>query len=134
MKSFRHVASAVFAFALVAGLAQAQDWPSKPIRMIVPYPPGGGTDVVARIVNEKLSPELGQAIVVDNKGGAGDGVMTSQAASAASSRPSATASPSGQRRRAGVAIVSGAATGCECRPGTAPRSRSASARRKASRM
>ncbi|MBK6393279.1 MAG: tripartite tricarboxylate transporter substrate binding protein [Betaproteobacteria bacterium] len=84
MKSFRHAASAVFAFALVAGLAQAQDWPSKPIRMIVPYPPGGGTDVVARIVNEKLSPELGQTIVVDNKGGAGGSVGTELAAKAPS--------------------------------------------------
>jgi tripartite-type tricarboxylate transporter receptor subunit TctC len=84
MKSFRHAASAVFAFALVAGLAHAQDWPSKPIRMIVPYPPGGGTDVVARIVNEKLSPELGQTIVVDNKGGAGGSVGTELAAKAPS--------------------------------------------------
>lgn len=84
MKSFRHAASAAFAFALVAGLAQAQDWPSKPIRMIVPYPPGGGTDVVARIVNEKLSPELGQPLVIDNKGGAGGSVGTELAAKAPS--------------------------------------------------
>lgn len=84
MKSFRHAASVAFAFALVAGLAQAQDWPSKPIRMIVPYPPGGGTDVVARIVNEKLSPELGQPLVIDNKGGAGGSVGTELAAKAPS--------------------------------------------------
>ena len=76
MGSFRRWASAALAFALVAGLAQAQDWPSKPIRMIVPYPPGGGTDIVARIVNEKLSPELGQPIVIDNNGGAGCSVGT----------------------------------------------------------
>ena len=83
MGSFRRWASAALAFALVAGLAQAQDWPSKPIRMIVPYPPGGGTDIVARIVNEKLSPELGQPIVIDNKGGAGGSVGTEIAAKAA---------------------------------------------------
>ena len=74
---------AIFAaLTLAAGLAHAQDYPSKPIRMIVPYPPGGGTDVVARIVNEKLSPELGQAIVIDNKGGAGGSVGTEIASKA----------------------------------------------------
>ena len=68
---------------LAAGLAHAQDYPAKPIRMIVPYPPGGGTDVVARIVNEKLSLELGQSIVIDNKGGAGGSVGTEIASKAA---------------------------------------------------
>ena len=72
----------VLALALVAGVAAAQDYPSKPIRMIVPYPPGGGTDVVARIVNEKLATELGQAIVIDNKGGAGGSVGTELASKA----------------------------------------------------
>ena len=67
---------------LAAGLAHAQDYPNKPIRMIVPYPPGGGTDVVARIVNEKLSLELGQSIVIDNKGGAGGSVGTEVASKA----------------------------------------------------
>ena len=71
------------ALALAAGLAHAQDYPSKPIRMIVPYPPGGGTDVVARIVNERLSQELGQSIVIDNKGGAGGSVGTEIASKAA---------------------------------------------------
>jgi tripartite-type tricarboxylate transporter receptor subunit TctC len=73
----------VAALMMAAGLAHAQDYPSKPIRMIVPYPPGGGTDVVARIVNEKLSQELGQAIVIDNKGGAGGSVGTEIASKAA---------------------------------------------------
>jgi len=73
---------AIAALALFAGLAHAQDYPVKPIRMIVPYPPGGGTDVVARIVNEKLSQELGQSIVIDNKGGAGGSVGTEIASKA----------------------------------------------------
>ena len=71
------------ALAIAAGLAHAQDYPNKPIRMIVPYPPGGGTDVVARIVNEKLSQELGQPIVIDNRGGAGGSVGTEIASKAA---------------------------------------------------
>jgi tripartite-type tricarboxylate transporter receptor subunit TctC len=70
------------ALAVAASGAGAQDYPQKPIRMIVPYPPGGGTDVVARILNEKLSPELGQAIVIDNKGGAGGSVGTELASKA----------------------------------------------------
>ena len=74
---------AAVVLALAAGIAQAQDYPNKPIRMIVPYPPGGGTDVVARILNEKLSPELGQPIVIDNKGGAGGSVGTELASKTA---------------------------------------------------
>jgi len=70
------------ALALSAAGAQAQDYPNKSIRMIVPYPPGGGTDVVARILNEKLAPELGQPIVIDNKGGAGGSVGTELASKA----------------------------------------------------
>jgi tripartite-type tricarboxylate transporter receptor subunit TctC len=58
----------------------AQDYPTKPIRFIVPYPPGGGTDVIARIVQPTLSEALGQPIVIDNRGGAGGAVGTEIAA------------------------------------------------------
>jgi len=51
--------------------ASAQSYPSKPIRLIVPNVPGGGTDTVARLIAEKVSPALGQQIIVDNRGGAG---------------------------------------------------------------
>jgi tripartite-type tricarboxylate transporter receptor subunit TctC len=54
----------------------AQTYPTKPIRFVVPYPPGGGTDVIARIVQEPLSRALGQPIVIDNRGGAGGSVGT----------------------------------------------------------
>ncbi|HQU49863.1 MAG TPA: tripartite tricarboxylate transporter substrate binding protein [Casimicrobiaceae bacterium] len=76
------VALAAASLAAFAVTGSAQDWPSKPIRMIVPYPPGGGTDIVARILNEKLAPELGQPIVIENKGGAGGSVGTEVAAHA----------------------------------------------------
>jgi tripartite-type tricarboxylate transporter receptor subunit TctC len=56
--------------------AQAQSYPDHPIRFVVPYPPGGGTDVIARIVQGKLQAALGQNIVIDNKGGAGGSVGT----------------------------------------------------------
>jgi tripartite-type tricarboxylate transporter receptor subunit TctC len=63
--------------------SQAQDYPTKPIRMIVPYPPAGGTDIVARTISEPLSRELGQPIIVDNRGGAGGNIGTDLAAKSA---------------------------------------------------
>ncbi|MEA3195315.1 MAG: hypothetical protein QOD26_3648 [Betaproteobacteria bacterium] len=68
---------------LAAFAASAQDWPAKPIHFIVPYPPGGGTDVIARIVQSRLSEQLGQAIVIENRGGAGGALGTEAAAKAA---------------------------------------------------
>jgi tripartite-type tricarboxylate transporter receptor subunit TctC len=62
---------------------QAQGYPEHPIRFVVPYPPGGGTDVIARIVQGKLQAALGQNIVIDNKGGAGGSVGTDIVAKAA---------------------------------------------------
>ncbi len=56
--------------ALPAGLALADTWPSKPIRLVVPYPPGGSTDVTARVIAESLRPLLGQTVVIDNRPGA----------------------------------------------------------------
>jgi tripartite-type tricarboxylate transporter receptor subunit TctC len=64
----------------VAGLAHAQSWPTKQIKFIVPYPPGGGTDVIARIVQEPLSKELGQQVIIDNRGGAGGSIGSALAA------------------------------------------------------
>src|SRR5215471_5330457 len=72
----------VLAMTLVAGLghAVAQDYPNRPITLVVPFPPGGSTTIVARIVAEKMSEGLGQSIVIDNRGGAG-GTVGSRAVS-----------------------------------------------------
>ena len=64
------VAVAVAVFGGMPLPATAQDYPNKPIKLIVPYPPGGATDVIGRVMAQKLSVALGQQVVVDNRGGA----------------------------------------------------------------
>lgn len=72
--------------ALLAALAlaaAAQDWPQRPVRLTVPFPPGGGTDVVSRIVAQHLSHAIGQPVVVENRGGAGGAIGSDAVAKAA---------------------------------------------------
>ena len=69
--------------ALVAASAQAQSWPQKPVRFIVPFPPGGATDISARLLGEKLTQMWGQTVVIENRGGAAGGVGAAEAARAA---------------------------------------------------
>src|SRR6184192_841559 len=64
----------------LAGLVQAQPYPVKPIHFIVPFPPGGGNDTVARAIAQQLGPDLGQPVVVDNRPGAGGSVGAELAA------------------------------------------------------
>ena len=66
----------------LAALAQTGAYPGKPIQFIVPYAPGGNGDIVARIVSQRLSPVLGQPILVDNRGGAGGNIGAEAAAKA----------------------------------------------------
>jgi len=78
---FRPLRALLLATSIVtAASVGAQDYPNKPIKFVVPYPPGGGTDVVARIVNEPLATDLGQPIIIDNRGGAAGNLGTDIAA------------------------------------------------------
>ena len=87
MKAFRLFATASAGLALLvtlfaAPLALAQDFPSRPLKMIVPQPPGGGFDLTGRVVAQRLTEVLGQAVVVENRTGAGTLVGTEAAAKA----------------------------------------------------
>lgn len=70
------LAAAALASPLAAFAQTGSDYPSKPIKLIVPYPPGGGTDVIARIVQERFQTLLGQPVVIDNRGGAAGSIGT----------------------------------------------------------
>src|SRR6266850_2039432 len=74
---------AMTAAVLLGGGAFAQSWPQKPVRFIVPFPPGGATDISARLLGEKLTQLWGQTVVIENRGGAGGGVGAAEAARAA---------------------------------------------------
>ena len=68
------------AIALHAGVALAQPWPAKPLKLVTPFPPGGSADVIARLIGQQLSEQLGQPVVIDNRPGAGGVVGNEYAA------------------------------------------------------
>ena len=76
-------AAALAGLSLSGGLLSADDFPSRPVTIIVASTPGGGTDIVSRIVGEQLSKQLGQPVIVDNRPGAGSVTGTVVAAKAA---------------------------------------------------
>ena len=80
---FHRFALAIAAAALMAGAALAQGYPTKSIKLIVPYPPGGATDVIGRVLAQRLTTALGQQVVVDNRGGAGGNIGAEAAAKSA---------------------------------------------------
>ena len=70
MQASRRLAM-VIAAAAISGSAFAQAWPAKPIRIVVPFPPGGGTDIIARETSQRVAKATGWTFVIDNKPGAG---------------------------------------------------------------
>lgn len=79
MPSFLRIAAIFFA---LTSFAHAQDFPTKPIKLIVPFPPGGPNDIIARVVASKMQELIGQPIVIDNRGGAGGVIGTDAVAKA----------------------------------------------------
>jgi len=70
--TFRRIFLVIFLFA--AGALQAQDWPTRPLRMVVAFPPGGSTDIAVRVLAERIAPALGQPVLVENRAGASGNV------------------------------------------------------------
>jgi tripartite-type tricarboxylate transporter receptor subunit TctC len=81
-RQFLHLAAGAGALPIVSRVARAQTYPTRPITMIVPFAVGGATDVVARIVNERMRKSLGQSIIIENVGGADGSIGTGRAARA----------------------------------------------------
>src|SRR5687767_13569813 len=74
---------ALLALCCSCSLALAQAYPAKPITLVIPFPPGGSTDIVGRIATDGMTRELGQPFVVDNRGGAGGAIGAKAIADAA---------------------------------------------------
>ena len=83
MKTWLHIAALLFAVLSLAAPVSGQQYPVRPVRMLIGFPPGGGTDIVGRIVAQKLSENLGQQVVPENRGGATGMVAAELAARAA---------------------------------------------------
>src|SRR6185436_19890079 len=74
---------ATIALATLATIAGAQSWPTRPITLVVPFPPGGSTDTTARIIGERMRAPLGQPVVIENVGGANGSIALQRVARAA---------------------------------------------------
>jgi tripartite-type tricarboxylate transporter receptor subunit TctC len=81
-RSFLHLIAGTTALATLARVAAAENWPSRPVRLIVGFAPGGSTDIVARLIGQWLQDRLGQAVVIENRPGAATNIATESVAHA----------------------------------------------------
>jgi len=75
-RKFLHLAAGAAAFPAVSHVASADTYPTRPVRLIVPFPPGGGTDIISRLISQWLSERLGQPFVIENRPGAATNIGT----------------------------------------------------------
>src|SRR3954452_21300881 len=77
MADLRRILSACCTLFALSGMAAAQDYPNRPVRLVVPFPPGGINDIVGRVIAQHLGDRLGKQVIVENRGGAG-GIVGSE--------------------------------------------------------
>src|SRR3977135_2477846 len=82
-RQFLHLAATAAGMPALSSIARAQTYPSRPVTLIVPFPPGGSTDVVGRIMAERMKPLLRQPLIIENVGGAGGSIAVGRVARAA---------------------------------------------------
>src|SRR5438874_2376209 len=75
-RQFLHMAAGAAALPAVSGIARAQTYPTRPVHIIVGFPPGGGTDITARLIGQWLSERLGQPFIIENRPGATGNIAT----------------------------------------------------------
>jgi tripartite-type tricarboxylate transporter receptor subunit TctC len=78
-RQFLHLAAGAVALLVIADITQAQTYPTRPVRLVAPFPPGGSIDITARLIGQWLSERLGQQIVVENRSGAAGNIGSEMA-------------------------------------------------------